>query len=82
MNEILKEHREKIKSLGYSAEQADDLIYRLSAIMTAFIDAAWGVHPAQLAKNKAVHDDSGCGRVRTNAKQMIEGSAEAKLSGD
>lgn len=82
MSKIIEKHIDQVRSLGYSEEQARDLIHKLSNIMTAFIDAAWGVHPAQLAKNKAVHEDFGCGKVGTNTKQMLEGSADAKPSAD
>lgn len=74
MKDILKKHRQSVLALGYSDEQADDLIHRLSAIMSAFIDAAWGVHPAQLSKRdsdkKCLPGNPECGRVGTKAKQF------------
>lgn len=73
MKDILKKHRQSVLALGYSDEQADDLIHRLSAIMSAFIDAAWGVHPAQLSKRdndkKSLPGNPECGRLGTKAKQ-------------
>ena len=49
MKDLIKKHRDAVTKLGYTKEQADDIIHRLSAIMNAFIDAAWGVHPAQVS---------------------------------
>lgn len=76
MKEIVKKHRQSFKALGYTDEQADDLIHRLSVIMTAFIEAAWGVHPAQLAqradRKKALPDTVQCVRIGTKAKQCDE----------
>ncbi|MGK2959050.1 MAG: hypothetical protein ACSLFB_11765 [Acidimicrobiales bacterium] len=73
MKDILKKHRQSVLALGYSDEQADDLIHRLSAIMSAFIDAAWGVHPAQLSKRdndkKCLPGNPHCDRIRTKEKQ-------------
>jgi hypothetical protein len=80
VNEIIERHLEKVKSLGYSEEQSRDLIHKLSHIMSAFIDAAWGVHPAQQAQNKAVQRDSVCDRIGTNSKHIIEGASEVKPS--
>ena len=50
LKEIVETHREKVKKLGYSDEQAEEIILRVSNMMTAFIDAAWGTHPAQLSQ--------------------------------
>ena len=76
MKEIVKQHRQSFKALGYTDEQADDLIHRLSAIMSAFIDAAWGVHPAQLArqdaKHKSLSETAQCARIGTKPKQCDE----------
>lgn len=76
MKEILKKHRQSFEALGYTDEQADDLIHRLSAIMSAFIDAAWGVHPAQLARKnagqKSLPATAQCVRMGTKAKQCDE----------
>ncbi|GAB4394547.1 MAG: hypothetical protein Tsb0032_20710 [Kiloniellaceae bacterium] len=73
MKEIIKKHRQSFKALGYTDEQADDLIHRLSAIMSAFIDAAWGVHPTQLARqgarNKSLSETPQYARIGTKAKQ-------------
>ncbi|MGC8202513.1 hypothetical protein ACP2AV_07390 [Aliiroseovarius sp. PTFE2010] len=74
MKEILKKHRASVKALGYTEDQADDLIHRLSAIMSAFIDAAWGVHPAQLSMHerdkKSLSEPSQCARIRTKPKHI------------
>lgn len=51
MGDIVKKYRARAKALGYSDEQSEEIIHRLSAIMCAFIDAAWGAHPVQLAGN-------------------------------
>ena len=53
----IEKYRGPVKALGYSDEQADDLIHSLSAIMSAFIDAAWGVHPAQLGQQNDNMDE-------------------------
>tara|TARA_R110000787_G_scaffold173158_2_gene285773 strand:+ start:9722 stop:9976 length:255 start_codon:yes stop_codon:yes gene_type:complete len=50
LKEIIEAHKEKVKKLGYSEEQAEEIIHRVSAMMSAFIDAAWGTHPAQLSQ--------------------------------
>lgn len=81
MKDIHKKHVARVRALGYSEEQAHDLIHKLSNIMTAFIDAAWGVHPAQLAKNEAIRGDSRCDNIGTNTKQKIEGPAENRSDG-
>ena len=73
MKEILKKHREAATKLGYSREHADEIIHRLSDIMNAFIDAAWGVHPAQLSAEAGDKKDllpkAQCGKLRTKPKQ-------------
>ncbi|GAK34637.1 hypothetical protein JCM17846_28630 [Iodidimonas nitroreducens] len=73
MKEILKKHRQSFTALGYSEEQADDLIHRISKIMLAFIEAAWGLHPAQLAKQAGVKKSlpvrGQCAKIGTKAKQ-------------
>ena len=80
MKNILKKHRQSVTALGYSSEQAEDIILRCSAIMNAFIDVAWGVHSAQLSKReniqKGLPGARKCGRIRTKAKQSDQkGSA-------
>jgi len=81
VKEIVKKHRQAFKALGYSDEQADDLIHRLSAIMSAFIEAAWGVHPTQLAmqgrEKKSLSASTQCAKVRTKAKQSDEDETAA-----
>ncbi len=73
MKDILKKHREAATKLGYSREHADEIIHRLSDIMNAFIDAAWGVHPAQLSSmdggKKDLLPQARCGKLRTKPKQ-------------
>ncbi len=72
MKEILKKHRASVKALGYTENQADDLIHRLSAIMSAFIDAAWGVHPAHGSTHerdkKSLPENQQCVSIRTKQK--------------
>jgi len=80
MKNILKKHRHSVTALGYSGEQAEDIILKFSAIMNAFIDVAWGVHSAQLSKRentkKCLPETPICGRIRTKAKQSDQkGSA-------
>lgn len=81
MEEKHKKYIEHIQAMGYSEDQAHDLFHKLSNMMTAFIDAAWGVHPAQLAKNEAVHRDSRCDRIGTNTKQKTEEPTDLRSDG-
>lgn len=82
MDEIIEKHVDQVRALGYTEEQSRDLIHRLSTIMTAFIDAAWGVHPAQLAKEHAFQPDSARGKLTKDIKNAIGGPPEAKPSAD
>lgn len=80
MGDIIKKYRARAKALGYSDEQSDEIIHRLSAIMCAFIDAAWGAHPVQLAGNsggnKALPRLPEYVKIGTKAKQgKVKGSA-------
>ena len=84
MKDILKKHRDAVTKLGYSREQADEIIHRLSDIMNAFIDAAWGVHPAQLGaeagNKKGLLLKPRCDRLRTKPKQHSEDDTAAPLT--
>lgn len=84
MKDLLKKHRDTVRKLGYSSEQADEIIHRFSEIMGAFIDAAWGVHSAQLsvaAKDKKVLlPDPRCDKMRTKQKQCSGDDAAASLT--
>jgi len=84
MKDILNKHRNAVTKLGYSPEQADEIIHRLSDIMNAFIDAAWGVHPAQLGAKAGAKKDllakAGCGKLGTKQKQRNEDDAAAPLT--
>ena len=84
MKDILKKHRASVQALGYTEEQADDIIHRLSTIMSAFIDAAWGVHPAQLSKRgrgkKSLCEPSQCAKIGTNPKQNDAKGPAASLT--
>ncbi len=83
MKDLLRKHRDAVTKLGYSREQADEIIHRLSDIMNAFIDAAWGVHPAQLGaeagNKKGLLPKARCGKLRTKQKQCCEDNASASL---
>lgn len=79
MGDIVKKYRARAKALGYSDEQSEEIIHRLSAIMCALIDAAWGAHPVQLAGNatgnKALPRLPEYAKIRTKAKQRkVKGS--------
>ncbi|MBB58610.1 MAG: hypothetical protein CMM42_15425 [Rhodospirillaceae bacterium] len=56
----------------------------LSTIMSAFIDAAWGVHPAQLSKRargkKSLCQPSQCAKIGTNPKQNDAKGPAASLT--
>jgi len=84
MKELLNKHRDAVTKLGYSEEQADEIIHRLSDIMKAFIDAAWGVHPAQLSANagdkKSLLPKLQCDKLRTKQKRCSEDDAAASLT--
>jgi len=73
MGDIVKKYRARVTALGYSDEESEEIIHRLSAIMCAFIDAAWGAHPVQLAGNtggnKALPRLPDYAKIGTKAKQ-------------
>lgn len=80
MGHIVNKYRSRVVALGYSAKQSEEVIHRLSAIMCAFIDAAWGAHPVQLAAdakaNKALPPLPEYVKLGTKAKQRkVKGSA-------
>lgn len=80
MRDIVTKYRARVAALGYSEEQAEEIIHRISAIMCAFIDAAWGAHPVQLAENlrgnKALPPLPEYVKIGTKAKQRkMKGSA-------
>lgn len=83
MKDLLNKHRDAVTKLGYSEDQADEIIHRLSDIMNAFIDAAWGVHPAQLGAKagaeKRLLPKARCDKLRTKQKQCSEDDASASL---
>ena len=60
------------------------IIHRLSTIMSAFIDAAWGVHPAQLSKRsrgkKSLCEPIQCAKIGTNPKQNDAKGPAASLT--
>lgn len=84
MKDLIKKHRDAVTKLGYSKEQAEDIIHRLSAIMNAFIDAAWGVHPAQVSMKaggkKNLLPKARCDRIGTKQKQHDEEETAAPLT--
>lgn len=49
MKPDLKKHRKPLTNYGYSETEIDEIISRISNILTSFIDAAWGIHPVQLS---------------------------------
>ena len=73
LKEIIENHREKVKKLGYSEEQAEEIIHRVSAMMSAFIDAAWGTHPAQVSQQakgqKSLASKLECVNIGTSTNQ-------------
>ena len=73
MKEIIETHREKVKKLGYSEEQAEEIVHRVSAMMSAFIDAAWGTHPAQLSQRandqKSLASKKECVNIEASTNQ-------------
>ena len=71
MNDILEKHRQRFVDRGYSEEEAKGIVHMLSAIMQEFIDAAHGVHSAQiLSRNSAalaLSNPNKCGTLRSEA---------------
>lgn len=84
MKDLIDKHRDAVTKLGYSKDQAEDVIHRVSAIMNAFIDAAWGVHPAQLGSKtegkKVLLPKAQCDKLRTKQKQRGEEETAAPLT--
>lgn len=84
MKNLIHHHREKMMAMGYSQAQADEIIHRLSDIINAFIDAAWGVHPAQLSTQaggkKALLPKTGCDKLRTKQQQCNTDGTAASLT--
>lgn len=81
MKNIVEKHRKTVEALGYSKEQAEEVIHSLAEIFEAVIDVAWGVHPAQQSRaglpEKFVTAPKSCAKFGTKAKQLQSGGSAA-----
>lgn len=84
MRDIIAKHRARVVSLGYSEDQSEEIIHRISAILCAFIDAAWGAHPVQLSggkvKNKGLPSLPDYARIGTKSEQIEQAKSEERTA--
>lgn len=86
MKDIVNKHRARLSARGYTDDQAADLIHKVSNILLPFIDAAWGVHSAQLAgsstENKSLPAPDAYDTIGTKPKQSDEKGSAASSADD
>ncbi len=86
MEELLKKHIERAKEYGVSEEHAPEVVQWMVDVLSAFIDAAWGTHPVQLAQGKnqekLISSEDRCARIRTIAEQKLLNGPAAEAAGE
>ena len=84
MKRFTQKYRNRVKALGYSDDQADEVILRLSAILCAFIDAAWSRHPVQLSGGKLNNKGLPClpdyARIGTHSTRANQPTSEDRTT--
>ncbi|MEM6413528.1 MAG: hypothetical protein AAF720_02600 [Pseudomonadota bacterium] len=77
MKEIIEKHKDRLIAKGCSPERAEDIVHRLVRVLEPFVDAAWGLHSAQLARDSLVekfHTKArACANLGTKSEQLSIG---------